>query len=82
MLMTEETARKLTNAMESLLLTIKPILSAEEAARYLGLKRSSLYTLAHKGEINCYKPSGKNLYFEREELDRWVKSKGLRTAKG
>tara|TARA_R110000751_G_scaffold156988_1_gene262397 strand:+ start:541 stop:813 length:273 start_codon:yes stop_codon:yes gene_type:complete len=58
--------------IESLLLANKKILSLEEACDYTGISRSYLYKLTSTGMIPHSKPSGKLIYFEREELENWL----------
>ena len=44
----------------------------KEACLYMGLSRSQLYKLAKNGHIPHYRPSGKLLYFNKQELDEWL----------
>ncbi|MCH8902875.1 MAG: helix-turn-helix domain-containing protein [Bacteroidetes bacterium] len=53
-------------------LTQKKVLSFQEAAIYTGYSSSHLYKLTSWGKIPHYKPAGKFLYFNREELDKWL----------
>jgi excisionase family DNA binding protein len=50
----------------------KETLNFKEAARYLDMSRSHLYKLTSAKEIPHYKPRGKQVYFERRELDKWL----------
>lgn len=50
----------------------KKVLNMEEASKYLGLSVSHLYKLTSSDSIPHYKPNGKKLYFNREELDQWL----------
>jgi excisionase family DNA binding protein len=50
----------------------KETLNFSEAARYLNLSRSHLYKLTSGKEIPHYKPRGKQVFFERKELDQWL----------
>lgn len=50
----------------------KKVLNMEETSRYLGLSVSHLYKLTSADTIPYYKPNGKRLYFNREELDTWL----------
>ena len=52
---------------------MKDVLPLSEAADYLGLTKSALYKLTHRNEIPFYKPNGKMCYFERHELDSWMR---------
>ncbi len=46
----------------------------DKACKYLGLSKSTLYKLTMNGEIPHYKPTGKKIYFSKNELDNWVKT--------
>ena len=59
-------------SMETLLLTKKTVLTFNEAALYTGLSKSYLYKLTSAGNIPCYKPNGKVLYFDRQEVEQWM----------
>ncbi|MBK7888407.1 MAG: helix-turn-helix domain-containing protein [Bacteroidetes bacterium] len=50
----------------------KPVLNFEETCKYLQFSRSHLYKLTSRKEIPHFCPSGKKLYFNREELDHWL----------
>ena len=50
----------------------KNILTFSEAAEYTGMSKSYLYKLTSTGKIAHYKPSGKLIYFNREELEAWI----------
>lgn len=58
----------------------KPFLTVEELASYLGVKTSYIYKMTHNREIPYYKPGGKMVYFNREEIDEWVLSQRVATA--
>lgn len=53
-------------------LILKNVLNFNEACKYLELSQSHLYKLTSAGSIPHYKPNGKKLYFNREELDQWL----------
>jgi len=56
----------------------KEVLNFNEAAVYLEVSHSHLYKLTSTGAIPFYKPNGKKIYFNRQELDNWIlKSKHL-----
>jgi excisionase family DNA binding protein len=50
----------------------KNILTLVEAAEFLGLSVSYMYKLTHWNKLPYYKPSGKLLYFKRQELEEWM----------
>ena len=62
---------RLTN-IENLLLSTKTVLSFEEAAYYTSMSKSYLYKLTSQNLVPYYKPSGKLIYFDKSELDKWL----------
>tara|TARA_B110000879_G_C10671287_1_gene318059 strand:+ start:200 stop:490 length:291 start_codon:yes stop_codon:yes gene_type:complete len=58
--------------IEALLLTQKTVLSFDEGSAYTGLSKSHLYKMTSTGGIPCYKPHGKNIYFDKQEIDSWL----------
>ncbi len=50
----------------------KHILSAKEAAAYLGIGVDGLRGLTFKKQISYYRPNGKNIYFDVKDLDAWL----------
>lgn len=57
----------------------KSTMNISEAAAYTGLSVSFLYKLTSQQEIPHYKPRGKNLAFDRAELDEWQKQNKICT---
>ena len=43
-----------------------------QTAQYLSISQSHLYKLTSNRKIPFHKPSGKYLYFFKEELDLWI----------
>lgn len=58
--------------IEALLQSQKAVLNFEEVAAYTGLSKSYLYKLTCSGGIPCYKPQGKHIYFNKQEIDQWL----------
>ena len=58
--------------IETLLLSQKTVLNFEEVAGYTGLSKSYLYKLTSSGGIPCFKPQGKHIYFNKQEIDSWL----------
>ncbi len=50
----------------------KQVLNSNETCKYLELSQSHLYKLTSTGAIPHYKPNGKKIYFQRQELDQWL----------
>lgn len=51
----------------------KKILTTQEAAAYLGWSMSYIYKQTALKNVPHYCPMGKMLYFDREELEAWLK---------
>ena len=51
----------------------KKVLTTQETAIYLGWSLAYLYKKTAEKEIPHYCPMGKMLYFDREELEEWLK---------
>ena len=51
----------------------KSVLTAQEAALYLGWSISYLYKKTMSKDVPHYKPMGKTLYFDRLEVEAWMK---------
>lgn len=58
-------------ALEAIFLTQKEILTFKEACVYTGISRSTLYKMTASRKIPHYKTTA--LYFERAELDSWIR---------
>ena len=69
--MIEKSIEKLER-IESRLSVQKSVLNLKELSNYLGLSQSHIYKLTSEGKIPFYKPSGKNIYFDRVEIDKWI----------
>ena len=65
---------KIENLLVEQNLLQKEVLNFAQAASYLDVSNSHLYKLTSSSTIPCYKPNGKKLYFNREELDKWLLS--------
>ena len=60
-------------SLEQLLHQGKDVLTLEEAAKFMGIARSSLYKMTHEQTIPFYKPNGKMIFFEKSDLSAWVR---------
>jgi excisionase family DNA binding protein len=52
----------------------KETLTLEEACLYCDISKSYMYKLTSKQLVPHYQPFGKKLYFDKTELDKWLKS--------
>lgn len=57
----------------------KEVLTSSEASRYTGISMSHLYKLTMRQEIPHYKPNGKLVYFNRQELEQWLQRNRIAT---
>jgi excisionase family DNA binding protein len=64
----------------SMLFYNKDVLTADEAAMYLGLTKSSFYKVVRKYGIKCSRPTHGKKYFLRTDLEAWLKSRTEDTA--
>ena len=60
-------------SLEQLLHQGKDVLTLEEAAKFMGIARSSLYKMTREQTIPFYKPNGKMIFFEKSDLLAWVR---------
>lgn len=54
------------------ILSTKRVLTLSDVAILTGLSRSYLYKLTCKHKIPHYKPSGKGIYFDKNEVEQWL----------
>ena len=60
--------------------TTKAVLTVDEAARYMGIAKSTLYKMMMRREIPYSKPNGKVCFFDRQELEAWLMGNRIATA--
>ena len=53
-------------------------LTFKDACAYLGYAPSYLYKLTYKNIVPHYKPTGKIIFFSKNELDEWIFTNGER----
>ena len=61
------------------LLAAKNVLNLQDVELLTGLKRSHLYKLTCTRQIPHYKPNGKQVYFDRAEVEAWMKQNRVNT---
>lgn len=66
--------------IEKLLAGQKSVLSFEEACTFTSISKTYMYKLTCQNRIPHFKPHGKNIYFSREELERWLMQNSVKTA--
>ena len=66
--------------MEELtLLGAKDVLTLDDVAMLTGLSKSYLYQLTCARQIPYYRPNGKQIYFDKKELETWMKRNRVNT---
>lgn len=55
------------------LLAAKSVLGIDDVVALTGLSKSYIYKLTCKKEMPYYKPNGKLIYFDRHEVEGWMK---------
>lgn len=75
----EKTLEMRVEELERMLFLTKNVLSFDEASTFLNLSKSYLYRLTSGNLIPHYKPQGKMLYFEKSELEAWLRQNPVKT---
>jgi excisionase family DNA binding protein len=68
----KEIINKLSSLEEILKRKDKKLLTFKEVCDYLGFAPSFLYKLTCKKMIPHHKPTGKKIFFFKNEVDKWV----------
>jgi len=61
--------------LTGMLFHLKGTFTAEDAALYLGITTSHLYKLVRKYDIPHSRPTNGRIFFNKEELDKWIRSR-------
>ena len=75
----DKTLEMRVEELEQMLFLTKNVLSFDEASKFLNLSKSYLYKLTSGNLIPHYKPQGKMLYFEKVELEEWLRQNPIKT---
>ena len=54
-------------------LAAKNVLNIDDVAILTGMSKGYVYQLTHDKKIPFYKPTGKQIYFDRSEVEAWMK---------
>ena len=71
--MEEAILKQLADIRSYSLLAAKNVLSIDDVALLTGLSKSYVYKLTCRKEIPYYKPNGKLIYFDRQEIENWMR---------
>ena len=76
----EEIIMKKLEAIErNSLLAAKNVLTIDDVSLLTGLSKSHIYKLTCSKQIPFYRPNGKLVYFDRAELESWLKQNRVNT---
>jgi excisionase family DNA binding protein len=64
--------------IENALSATKTVMNLNEASLFTHISKSHIYKLTYSGKIPHYK-QGKHLYFDRFELEAWLKANRIKT---
>lgn len=78
--MEEKIFERLERIERYAIIAAKKVLNIEEVAFFTGLSKSWLYKATCRKEIPHYKPNGKLLYFDRGEIEDWMKQNRIATS--
>lgn len=76
----EEIIKRLDVIEHYTLLAAKNVLCFDDVVLLTGLSKSYLYKLTCTRQIPHYKPNGKHIYFDRNEVEAWMKQNRVNTA--
>ena len=65
--------QKRVETLEDMLDAGKEVLTVEEAAKFMGMARSSLYKMTSDQPIPFYRPNGKMIFFEKTDILSWIR---------
>jgi len=65
--------------LDSILAASKDVLTTEEAANYIGCTKGYLYKLMSKRKIPFSKPNNKLAFFDKKELNDWLRQNPQKT---
>ena len=65
--------QKRVETLEDMLEAGKEVLTVEEAAKFMGIARSSLYKMTSDQTIPFYRPNGKMIFFEKSDILSWIR---------
>lgn len=69
----KELNEKLDLILQYSVLSAKEMLTVNEVSLLTGLEINYIYRLTSNKEIPYYKPNGKQIYFSKKEIEKWLK---------
>ncbi len=65
--------------LDAILASNKEVLTLKETASYMGCSTTYLHKLTSKNEIPFFKPRNKIIYFDKAELNDWLRQNPQKT---
>jgi excisionase family DNA binding protein len=78
--MEEKILNQLDRIERNSLLAAKNVLCLEDVALLTGLSKSWIYKATCSHSIPYFRPNGKQIYFDRAEVEAWMKQNRVATA--
>lgn len=74
-----EISERLDHIEQLTKLAAKNVLTLDDVVLLTGLSKNHLYNLTSRNEIPYYRPRGKFIYFDRAEVEAWMKQNRVNT---
>lgn len=71
--------KQLADIRKYSLLAAKNVLDIDDVVALTGLSKGYIYKLTCKKEIPHFKPNGKLIYFDRSEVENWMRQNRVNT---
>ncbi len=78
--MEEKILERLERIERYSIIAAKAMLTIDEVSFFTGFSKSWIYKSTCEKTIPHYKPNGKTIYFDREEIEAWMKQNRIATA--
>lgn len=70
----DEILIKLEDLKKLAMIQAKELLTVEDVMLYTGLSKGQVYLMSSKKIVPHYKPSPKNLYFKKSDIEAWMQT--------
>ena len=81
--MTEEQEKRIMDAIEVIkkysLMAAKEVLLVDDVSILTGISKSTIYKMTCNRSIPHYKPNGKCIYFDKREIENWMRQNRVNT---
>tara|TARA_R100000655_G_scaffold960_1_gene3873 strand:+ start:397 stop:636 length:240 start_codon:yes stop_codon:yes gene_type:complete len=70
-----EQFKDLRDEIKKVQLQSKTVLNVDELSEYTGYSKDHIYRMISLKELPCYRPSGRKLFFLKNNIDSWLTGK-------